>query len=205
MLQKVLHAGGMSSHEHSGPTRKAPFTGAFAEPSNRLELLTPSLPCCPLGKRWQLVAADCSCFRRSQPSRVSGGLRTLAPPGLHNCSMICRHGRRMEAFSVRLPSELSRSHLNAGEDNLAWSLPDHGLGAFPASVDGGGTCSGARDAPAQPVNVAVPGSEAGRLQEAACREDTAFSGQVRGLEGAGTAGRRRRRDQTNQVAYLHLL
>jgi hypothetical protein len=53
---------------------------------NRLELLTPSLPCCPGGQRRQLLATgrkDPPHFRRPW---AWGSLRPVATTGLRKCS-----------------------------------------------------------------------------------------------------------------------
>jgi hypothetical protein len=63
---------------------KAPTCGAFAEPSNGLEPLTPSLP--RAAKRLPRVATGCgsACFERFSSA---SHLPPVAPAGLHKCSI----------------------------------------------------------------------------------------------------------------------
>ena len=65
MLQNVLHTYRTLGLDKFNWQEKSPVSGAFAEPSNRLELLTPSLPCARPGERWQADATVCRCFALS--------------------------------------------------------------------------------------------------------------------------------------------
>src|ERR1700730_14970879 len=66
---------------------KAPFCGAFAEPSDGLEPSTPSLPCAP--KRFPWVATGCgsACLIGFRGRPICDRLPPVAPARLHKRSI----------------------------------------------------------------------------------------------------------------------
>ena len=67
---------------------KPAVSSGFQKPSDRLELLTPSLPCARRGERWQVDATVCRCFSIVRSARICDRLRPVATPRLHKCSIV---------------------------------------------------------------------------------------------------------------------
>jgi hypothetical protein len=66
---------------------KAPTCGAFAEPSNGLERLTPSLPCAPEPLPWVARGCRSACLSRFRGPRICHRLPLVAPAWLHKRSI----------------------------------------------------------------------------------------------------------------------
>jgi len=80
-LHKGLHTYRTLVIIQVGPKEKAPFSGAFAEPSDGLEPSTPSLPWNVSRNRWQPVAADSACFYGFEGQPIVTGCDLLQPRG----------------------------------------------------------------------------------------------------------------------------
>src|SRR5258708_13041341 len=82
-LHKRLHTHCTIDDEQVDLNAKAPTCGAFAEPSNGLEPLTPSLPCAP--EPLPEVATGCrsACLSRFRGPSICARLPPVAPAPLH--------------------------------------------------------------------------------------------------------------------------
>jgi hypothetical protein len=60
---------------------------SFAEPSDGLEPSTPSLPCAPIGNRWQPTTTVFAGLSHFWSRRICDWLPPIAPALLHKCSI----------------------------------------------------------------------------------------------------------------------
>src|SRR5204862_7450578 len=87
-------------HEAQEEGQEKPLLcGAFREPSNGLEPLTPSLPSRVPGKRMQLQAASCKESRSFRSRGVCSHLQGFASALLHKCSIPTGAPRRDRPLS----------------------------------------------------------------------------------------------------------
>ena len=64
------------------------YAGLFLKPSDGLEPSTPSLPCDPIGNRWQPVATVMACFSRFSGLSICDRLPLVATARLHKRSIL---------------------------------------------------------------------------------------------------------------------